>query len=201
MCSHVYPQNLAQCGAYSRCSINAVAQPCTVLHCSHHLCCREAMLQLLNDKVCCSGREWCPVHRTTAQGGWSQRPWVLSLWGDSLQWCPVVSRAEAAMSARPFTPRPPPGSPGLSLAAPQLLPSSWVRWSQQGSTLFRLRAFAQAPCLSLPPNRLRSHKTLLEGFLEPTLLCPTTPVHSSVSSTGPTIPVLQRSTSAVGHLN
>ena len=81
MCSHVYPQNLAQCGAYSRCSINAVAQPSTVLHCSHHLCCREAMLQLLNDKVCCPGREWCPVHRTTAQGGWSQRPWVLSLCG------------------------------------------------------------------------------------------------------------------------
>lgn len=99
--------------------------------------------------------------------------------GDSLQWCPVVSQAEAAMSARPFTPRPPPGSPGLSLAAPQLLPSSWVRWSQQGSTLSRLRAFAQAPCLPLPPNRLRSHKTLQEGFLEPTLLCPTTPVHSS----------------------
>lgn len=81
MCSHVYPQNLAQCGAYSRCSINAVAQPCTVLHCSHHPCCKEAMLQVLNDKVCCPRREWCPVHRTTAQGGWPQCPWVLSFRG------------------------------------------------------------------------------------------------------------------------
>lgn len=41
-------------------------------------------------------------------------------WRDILQWYLVVSCTEAATLVRPFTHGPPPSSPGLSLAAPQL---------------------------------------------------------------------------------
>lgn len=78
--------------------------------------------------------------------GQSQCPWLMSFPGLPSCSAPLfVSGMKAAMLVRPFTDWPPLSNLAFSVAAPQLLPFSWVRESQCCLAFSCLRAFAWLP--------------------------------------------------------